>query len=52
MLRIELVPINKTITVTSNAAVATKVLRIKGNVLVKETTPVLKQTGLSPKAVN
>lgn len=45
-------PINKSITVTSNATTPTKVLRIKGNVLVKETSPVLKETNLAPKAVN
>ena len=45
-------PINKSVTVTSNAATPTKVLRIKGNVLAKETSPVLKETNLAPKAVN
>jgi hypothetical protein len=45
-------PINKSVTVTSNASTPTKVLRIKGNVLVKETTPVKKEESLSPKAIN
>ena len=45
-------PINKSVTVTSNASTPTKVLRIKGNVLAKETSPVLKETNLAPKAVN
>ncbi|MFT6948293.1 MAG: hypothetical protein ACJARP_002726 [Vicingaceae bacterium] len=45
-------PINKTVTVTSNASTPTKVLRIKGNVLVKETTPVKEENSLSPKAIN
>ena len=46
-------PINKSVTVSSNASTPTKVLRIKGNVLVKETTPVMKdENSLSPKAVN
>mgnify|MGYP001567193528 FL=1 len=45
-------PINKSVTVTSNAGTPTKVLRIKGNVLAKETSPVLKESSLAPKAVN
>jgi hypothetical protein len=45
-------PINKSVTVTSNASTPTKVLRIKGNVLVKETTPVKEENSLSPKAIN
>lgn len=43
-------PINKSVTVTSNAATPTKVLRIKGTVTDKETTPVKKEEGLSPVA--
>jgi hypothetical protein len=45
-------PINKSVTVMSNAATPSKVLRIKGNVLAKETTPVMKEESLAPKAVN
>lgn len=46
-------PINKSVTVTSNASNPTKVLRIKGNVLVKETTPVKKEESMmTPKANN
>ena len=45
-------PINKTVTVSSNGTIASKVLRIKGNVLVKETAPVLKENSLAPKAIN
>lgn len=33
--------INKTVTVTSNATEATKVLRIKGNIVAPKTTPVI-----------
>lgn len=43
-------PINKSITITSNAAEKTKVLRIKGNVIEKETTPVKKEEGMAPRA--
>tara|TARA_R110000868_G_scaffold81622_1_gene230870 strand:- start:118 stop:573 length:456 start_codon:yes stop_codon:yes gene_type:complete len=43
-------PINKSVTVTSNAASATKVLRIKGNVINKETTPVKEASEMMPKA--
>ncbi len=32
-------PINKSVTITSNAKTPTKVLRIKGNVLVPQTSP-------------
>ena len=45
-------PINKSVTVMSNAATPSKVLRIKGKVLAKETTPVMKEESLAPKAVN
>jgi len=45
-------PINKSVTVMSNATTPSKVLRIKGSVLVKETTPVKKEESLSPKAIN
>jgi hypothetical protein len=43
-------PINKSVTVSSNASTPTKVLRIKGNVIEKETTPVKKESGMSPTA--
>lgn len=43
-------PINKSVTVNSNAATPVKVLRIKGNVIEKETTPVKKESGMSPTA--
>ncbi len=39
-------PINKSVTVTSNATKPTKVLRIKGNVIEKETSPVKKSSEL------
>ena len=43
-------PINKSVTVTSNASTPSKVLRIKGNVIDKETTPVKKASEMSPVA--
>lgn len=43
-------PINKAVTVTSNASTPSKVLRIKGNVLEKETTPVMKSSEMAPVA--
>ena len=43
-------PINKSVTVSSNATTPSKVLRIKGNVIDKETTPVKQEMGLSPVA--
>ena len=43
-------PINKSVTVTSNATTPNKVLRIKGNVVKKETTPVKKDSKMLPKA--
>ena len=43
-------PINKSVTVSSNANTPTKVLRIKGNVIEKETTPVKKASEMSPVA--
>lgn len=43
-------PINKSVTVTSNANSATKVLRIKGEVVEKETVPVRKASEMSPVA--
>lgn len=43
-------PINKSVTVTSNAANHTKVLRIKGLVEKAETTPVKKKDNLAPVA--
>lgn len=43
-------PINKSVTVTSNAVKPTKVLRIKGNVIEKETSPVKKASELTPVA--
>ena len=43
-------PINKSVTVTSNAAKPTKVLRIKGNVIEKQTSPVKKDAGMTPMA--
>lgn len=43
-------PINKSVTVTSNATTPSKVLRIKGNVVDKETTPVKKASEMSPMA--
>lgn len=45
-------PINKSVTVSSNATTPTKVLRIKGNVLVKETSPVKEEGAMTPKANN
>lgn len=43
-------PINKSVTVTSNATKPTKVLRIKGNVVEKETTPLKKASEMTPMA--
>ena len=43
-------PINKSVTVTSNATEATKVLRIKGNVVEKKTTPVKEASEMAPVA--
>lgn len=43
-------PINKSVTVTSNAVTPTKVLRIKGNVQDKETTPLKNASEMAPKA--
>tara|TARA_B100000965_G_scaffold247646_1_gene208014 strand:- start:437 stop:886 length:450 start_codon:yes stop_codon:yes gene_type:complete len=43
-------PINKSVTVVSNAKEKTKVLRIKGNVIEKETTPVKEKTDMAPTA--
>jgi len=43
-------PINKSVTVSSNAAGGTKVLRIKGNVIEKKTTPVKEASELAPVA--
>ena len=43
-------PINKSVTVTSNAVTPTKVLRIKGNVKDKETTPVKNASEMAPTA--
>jgi hypothetical protein len=43
-------PINKSVTVMSNAKEKTKVLRIKGNVIEKKTTPVKEETGMTPTA--
>ncbi|MBD98836.1 MAG: hypothetical protein CMO34_03250 [Verrucomicrobia bacterium] len=43
-------PINKSVTVTSNSSEPTKVLRIKGNVIKKETTPVKKASEMTPTA--
>lgn len=43
-------PINKSVTVTSNSSVPNKVLRIKGNVIKKETTPVKESSEMLPKA--
>ena len=43
-------PINKSVTVTSNAVTPTKVLRIKGNVKNNDGTPVKNATELSPVA--
>lgn len=43
-------PINKSVTVMSNASTPSKVLRIKGNVKAAETTPVKKESTMSPVA--
>lgn len=43
-------PINKSVTVTSNAKEATKVLRIKGNVIEKNTSPTKENSGMAPVA--
>lgn len=43
-------PINKSVTVTSNAVEKNTVLRIKGNVVKKETTPVKKEENMAPRA--
>src|SRR5690554_2658960 len=43
-------PINKSITITSNATESNKVLRIKGMVTKKETTPVKKENSMAPTA--
>jgi len=43
-------PINKSVTVTSNAVKPNKVLRIKGNVIEKETTPIKKASEMTPMA--
>jgi len=43
-------PINKSVTVNSNANEAIKVLRIKGEVVEKETVPVKKASEMLPKA--
>ena len=43
-------PINKSVTVTSNAVTPTKVLRIKGNVQDKETAPVKNASEMAPTA--
>ncbi|MEQ8909752.1 MAG: DUF1573 domain-containing protein [Vicingaceae bacterium] len=43
-------PINKSVTVVSNAKEKTKVLRIKGKVIEKETMPVKEESGMSPTA--
>jgi len=41
-------PINKSVTVTSNGTTPTKVLRIKGNVIETETSPVKKASEMTP----
>ena len=43
-------PINKSVTVMSNASTPSKVLRIKGNVKVAETTPIKMESTMSPVA--
>lgn len=43
-------PINKSVTVSSNASEGTKVLRIKGNVIEKQTSPEKETTGMAPVA--
>jgi len=43
-------PINKSVTVTTNAKEPTTVLRIKGNVVKKETSPVKKASEMTPTA--
>lgn len=43
-------PINKSVTVTANTAEKNTVLRIKGNVVEKETTPVKKDESMAPRA--
>ena len=43
-------PINKSVTITSNAKTATKVLRIKGNVEVPQTSPVKQVPAAAPVA--
>lgn len=43
-------PINKSVTVTSNSASPTTVLRIKGNVIEKKTTPVKEESAGAPVA--
>ena len=43
-------PINKSVTITSNAKTPTKVLRIKGNVIVPQTTPVKEVPAAAPVA--
>ena len=43
-------PINKSVTVMSNATQGTKVLRIKGNVIEKKTSPVKETSEMAPVA--
>lgn len=43
-------PINKSVTVTSNSSKPTTVLRIKGNVIEKKTTPVKEESAGAPVA--
>ena len=43
-------PINKSVTITSNAKTPTKVLRIKGNVEVPQTSPEKKVPAAAPVA--
>lgn len=43
-------PINKSVTVTTNASNPTSVLRIKGNVIEKKTTPVKEESAGAPVA--
>lgn len=43
-------PINKSVTVNSNAVSATTVLRIKGNVIEKKTSPEKEESDMSPVA--
>jgi hypothetical protein len=43
-------PINKSVTVSSNATEGTKVLRIKGNVIEKQTSPEKENSGMTPVA--